>query len=120
MLDVKFPKLGRGRLILLVAVALVLVAVLSNRGGKHPDQAGLDPAGRRACDEFAAGYPRAGTKTARLALADRVTLTAAKSGNDKIRKAATAMGRNADDGGAPWKSSAAALTGACDTARRAG
>jgi hypothetical protein len=107
------PKL----IVVLVLVAVGVGAVLVTRAGHDdPPATGLDTAARRACQDFADGYPRAHSKAARLTLADRVMRSSGDTGNDVISKRAAEMGRSAADGGAKWKSSADALTGACHDA----
>jgi hypothetical protein len=102
------------RLVAVVAiVALVIFGLLASRSAKDDQHQGLDAAARQACDDFDRGYPAAGTKPERLALADKVTTSSRKSGNNEVKTKADEWARTADDGGAAWKSSADALTAAC-------
>ena len=106
-------KMGRRQITILVVVALAIFALVVSRS-KEDEKAGvLDDAANRACSTFAAGYPRAKTKTARLGLADRVMVDSGRTDNAAISKRAAELGRNADADNATWKASAAALTGAC-------
>jgi hypothetical protein len=108
-----------GRQITVVAVAAVaVVAIMMSRagGGDDGDQReGIDTPAHQACVDFAAGYPKAKAKTARLALADKVTANSSKSDNDLIRKRAAEMGASANDSDAEWKTAGDALTSACRT-----
>ncbi len=102
------------RLVAVIAiVALVIFGILASRSAKEDQHQGLDSAARQACDDFARGYPAAETKPERLALADKVTTSSRKSGNEQIKTRAQEWGQTADDGGAAWKSSADALAAAC-------
>jgi hypothetical protein len=109
-------KLSRRQLIALGVAVLVVVALLFSRAngddaGQGPDP--LDTAASQACSDFDAGYADARTKTARLALADKVMQSTGESENDQIADRAAELGRSAGDGGAEWKTSAGALTTAC-------
>jgi hypothetical protein len=118
-------KLPNKRLLtILGVVALVVIALMVGNAKKsEPRQGPLDSAAIRSCDDFAAGYPRARTKPARLALADRV-MTSGHTGNDVIAERQAELGRSAADGNPKWKTSADALLSACRdagwTARGAG
>lgn len=94
-------------------VALVVVALMVGNSRKQPVRQGpLDSAAVRSCDDFAAGYPKARTKPARLALADKV-MTSGRTGNEVISQRQAEMGRSAGDGNPQWKASGDALIGAC-------
>jgi len=114
---VKFPKLGRWQLILLVAVVVVVAALLVHRSkSSAPSGPGaMDSHATRACSDFAHGYSTAKSKAARLSLADKVTASSAKSDNRTIRDKAMAIGRNADDT-AHWRASGSDLLDACHAA----
>jgi hypothetical protein len=118
VLPVKFKlKLSRRQLTVVVVVVLVVVAVVISRSARHSDSPGrLDSNASRACSDFAAGYPSADTKAARLALADKVTRSSSQSSNGTISQRATEMGRSAGSTDARWKASADALLAACRTA----
>jgi hypothetical protein len=116
---VKLPKLklGRVQLIILVVVVVAVVAVLFNRShGAGGSGGGMDSDATRACSDFNSGYPKAKDKTARLALADKVTRSSAQSSNRTIADKAMDMGRSAGETSAKWKSSATALLDACHEA----
>lgn len=106
-------KLGRRQVVLLVAAVLVIGALLAGRAADEPPATGLDDAADRACSDFAAGNPRARTRAARLALADRVAPSARRTGNTTIEQRAAELGRRATGTAADWKAGADALTGAC-------
>jgi hypothetical protein len=107
-------KADKRLLTILGVAALVVVALMVGNSRKQPaQQAGsLDSAAVRSCDDFAAGYSRARTKPARLALADKV-MTSGRTGNEVISKRLAEMGRSAGDGDPQWRASAGALLGAC-------
>lgn len=109
-------KLSRRQITIIAVVALVLVACMISRSKKGNETDGLDAAARQACDDFAAGYPKADDKTGRLALADKVTASSGKSDNRDIQEKAAAMGNAAGDGGTAWTSAATALEDACRNA----
>ena len=107
----KLPKVGKKQIIVLVIAVLVVFAlVTANRSGS------LDNGAVVACDDFAAGSARARTDTTRLALADKVTASAAKSDNKAVRTRAMELGRSADEGNAAWRTASNALTQACEDA----
>ncbi|MCY1144471.1 hypothetical protein OWR29_41290 [Actinoplanes sp. Pm04-4] len=111
-------KWGKKQIIALVIAALVVFALVTgNRaddGGESGQSAGsLDNGAVVACDDFAAGSAKARSDATRLALADKVTASAAKSDNDAVRARAMELGRSADEGNAAWRTSANALTQAC-------
>ena len=112
-------KMSRRQLVIGGVVALAVIAVLVGRGGHSgggkPDTTMDDPA-RQACSDFAAGYPHATTKSARLALADKVTGNSGRSSNDTIARRAMEMGGAADGTSAQWQASVNALTKACNDA----
>lgn len=118
--SVPFVKLklkpSRKLLTVVVIVGLVLVALLVARSGRRNPAAGLDAPAERACSDFAAGYPHAKSKSARLALADKVTRSSSQSRNATIAKRAADVGRNAGGTEAHWTASADALTAACQSA----
>jgi len=105
------------RVVTVVAVvALIVIAVMVSNAREDEQHAGLDAAGQQACDDFAAGYPKAETKPERLSLADKVTASSGKTGNKAIQQTAATMGNAAGDGGASWKKAADDLTAACRSA----
>jgi hypothetical protein len=106
-------KLGRRQIIPLVVIAVAICALLVSRSARDEQPAGLDADASRACSDFAAGYPHARTKVARLSLADKVMASSGKTRNALISKRAAEMGRSAGDSDARWKASADALTVAC-------
>ncbi|WP_125805229.1 hypothetical protein [Actinoplanes sp. ATCC 53533] len=83
------------------------------RSSRDEEVGKLDAPATRACADFAEGYPAARGKTARLALADKVSTSVAGSDNGAIADRVSAVGRSANDSDAAWKSAAAALTQAC-------
>ena len=102
------------RLVTIVVVAvLIILALCVARSRKTDQHTGLDSAGKRACDDFAAGYPKASTKPERLALADKVTASSGKTDNKEIQDRAADMGNAASAGGAEWKTAAENLAAAC-------
>ncbi|AGL14326.1 hypothetical protein [Actinoplanes sp. N902-109] len=111
-------KLNRRQLVIGAVIVLVVIAALfASRAKSAGTTAGvLDDAATRACSDFAAGYSDARTKTARLALADRVMESTMKTDNDAIADRAAELGRKANDSNADWKSSADALRTACENA----
>jgi hypothetical protein len=121
--DVKLKlKWGKKQIIALVIAALVVFALVTgNRADNDGDGGGqsagsLDNGAVVACDDFAAGSAKARSDATRLALADKVTASAAKSDNDAVRARAMELGRSADEGNAAWRTSANALTQACQDA----
>ncbi|GIM88225.1 hypothetical protein [Paractinoplanes toevensis] len=108
-------KLSKRQITVVAVAAVAVVAVMMSRAGSDDDGApeGIDAAAHQACTDFAAGYPKAKSKTARLALADKVTANSSKSENDLIRKRAAEMGASANDSNAEWKAAGDALTNAC-------
>ena len=105
------------RLVTIVVVAvLIILALCVARSRKTDQHTGLDSAGKRACDDFAAGYPKASTKPERLALADKVTASSGKTDNKEIQERAAEMGSAAGAGGAAWKTAGQNLTTACKNA----
>lgn len=108
-------KANKRLLTILGVAALVVVALMvgNSRKQQPASRAGsLDSAAVRSCDDFAAGYPKARTKPARLALADKV-MTSGRTGNEVISKRQAEMGRSAGDGDPQWKAGADALLRAC-------
>ena len=114
---VKF-KLDKRSLVIGLVVVLGLFALTIGRAsdGDTPETGTLDAAADQACTEFARGYPRARSSTARLALADQVTASSQKSDNRAIRERAAVAGRNADETDAAWEASADEFTQACRAA----
>jgi hypothetical protein len=105
------------RVVTVVAVvALILIAIMVSNSRDRDQQTGLDAAGQRACDDFAAGYAKAETKPERLTLADKVTGSSGKTDNKAIQQTAAAMGNAASDGGASWQKAGDDLTAACRSA----
>jgi hypothetical protein len=116
---VKFKlKMTRQRWVVVVVAALLIVGVLVARhNGPSAGRPGrMDTAAAQACTDFANGYPHARSKAARLALADKVTQSSSKSDNKTIADRAAEMGHSAGETDARWKSSATALTSACESA----
>ncbi|WP_250037314.1 hypothetical protein [Paractinoplanes maris] len=115
-------KMGTKQIAALVIAVLVVFALLVGRGRSGDDGGGgqsggtLDNGAVVACDDFAAGSGQARSDSTRLALADKVTASAAKSDNDAVRARAMELGRNADEGNAAWRTSSNALTQACEDA----
>jgi hypothetical protein len=120
--DVKLKlKWGKKQIIALVIAALVVFALVTGNRADNDGEAGqsagsLDNGAVVACDDFAAGSAKARSDATRLALADKVTASAAKSDNDAVRARAMELGRSADEGNAAWRTSANALTQACQDA----
>jgi hypothetical protein len=109
-------KLSKRQMMIPIIAALAVGGLVMSRSA-HDDTAGsLDDAANRACSDFASGYPQARTKTARLALADRVTASSGRTDNRQISQRAVQVGRTADDGNTAWRDSAQALTTACHDA----
>jgi hypothetical protein len=105
------------RLVTVIAVAaLIIFALCVARSRGNDTHTGLDAAGKQACDDFAAGYPKASTKPERLALADQVTKSSGKTDNKEIQERAAEMGQAASAGGSAWKTAADDLTAACKNA----
>jgi hypothetical protein len=104
------------RQVIIAGVVLVVVLVGLAVGRSASDEQGggpLDAPAIQACDDFADGYPEARTAAARLALADKVSKSAAGSDNEVIADRVLAVGRSANDSDAEWRSDADALTQAC-------
>lgn len=114
----KLKKPSRLQWLLIAAVAVAIVLVMGQRSkSDQPQDAGkLDDPAKRTCGDFAKDYPGAKTKLARLFLADRALATSVRTDNDAISRRVSELGRNADDGGAKWKTSAEALISACRSA----
>ncbi|MCO8271403.1 hypothetical protein M1L60_12435 [Actinoplanes sp. TRM 88003] len=115
----KLPKVGKKQIIVLVIAVLVVFALVTANRSDDPgeQEAGsLDNGAVVACDDFAAGSARARSDSTRLALADKVTASAAKSDNDAVRTRAMELGRSADEGNAAWRTASNALTDACAAA----
>jgi hypothetical protein len=106
-------KLNKQQLAVAAVAALAVFAMTSTGPAAGEQQGTFDDAANRACTDFAAGYPQAGTETARLALADRVTASSAGSSHQPIAERAADLGSSANDGDAAWTASAEALAGAC-------
>ncbi|WP_067495599.1 hypothetical protein [Actinoplanes sp. TFC3] len=112
-------KLNRRQLVIGAVIVLVVIAALfASRANKAAETSAgvLDDAARTACTDFAGAYRDAKTKTARLALADKVMESTVKTDNDVIADRAAEMGRTANDTTSEWKSSAANLMNACENA----
>lgn len=106
-------KLNKRQLIIAAVAALAVFGLMSNRSAPAAEPGTLDDAAGRACTVFADGYAQARTETARLALADRVTAAAARSGHQLIAKRAADLGDSANESDAGWKASADAFASAC-------
>ncbi|GGQ40492.1 hypothetical protein [Couchioplanes azureus] len=107
-------KLNKRQLVIGVAAVVVVLAGLAiGRSAQDPGPGRLDDGAERACTAFAAGYADAGTKTARLSLADEVNKWSAGSGNARIAERATALGRSANETTTAWQADATAFTQAC-------
>jgi len=106
-------KLSKRQMMVPAILALAAGGLTMSRSVADQPHGGVDGPARTACRDFAAGYPQARTKTARLALADRVTASSGRTGNTAIAQRAAEMGRSADDDGGAWRSAAQALTTAC-------
>jgi hypothetical protein len=105
------------RLVTIIVVVVLIVLALCVANSRKKDQhTGLDAAGRQACDDFAAGYPKASTKPDRLALADQVTKSSGKTDNKEIQERAADMGQAASAGGADWTTAGQNLSTACKNA----
>ena len=109
-------KPSRRLVTIIVVVVLIILALCVARSRGKDAPTGLDAAGKQACDDFAAGYPKASTKPERLTLADKVTKSSGKTGNKEIQERAADMGHAASAGGAEWKTAAEKLTAACKNA----
>ncbi|MGA5299802.1 hypothetical protein ACPCHT_07730 [Nucisporomicrobium flavum] len=111
-------KLSKQTLIIIgvVCVALLIAwsATRSSTSAQGPGQ--LDDPAAQACTDYADGYAQARSKTARLALADKVSQSSRDSDNDAIQDRATALGRSAADGGSAWKQDGDAFEDACRAA----
>jgi hypothetical protein len=101
--------------VIVVVVLIILALCVAHSRGKDA-HTGLDAAGKQACDDFAAGYPKASTKPERLTLADQVTKSSGKTDNQEIQERAADMGQAASEGGSGWKTAAGNLTAACKNA----
>jgi hypothetical protein len=108
-------KLSKRQLVIAgVVVVVVLIGLAVGRSADSGQGAGpLDTPATRACATFADGYPEAKDAAARLALADEVSKAAAGTDNEVIADRVLAVGREANDSNADWKSAADALTRAC-------
>lgn len=106
-------KLGRRQIAVIAVIGLAIAALLFSKSREDPQPGKLDADANSACSTFAAGYPRARSMTARLALADKVMAFSGRTDNATISKRAAEMGRSADGDNAAWKASADALTAAC-------
>ncbi|MCU7729289.1 hypothetical protein ODJ79_36710 [Actinoplanes sp. KI2] len=105
------------RLVTVIAVVALIIFALCVAHSRGKDaHTGLDTAGKQACDDFAAGYPKASTKPDRLALADQVTKSSGKTDNKEIQERAAEMGQAASAGGSQWKTAAQNLSTACKNA----
>jgi hypothetical protein len=105
------------RLVTVIAVVVLIIVALCVAHSRGKDaHTGLDAAGKQACDDFAAGYPKASTKPERLSLADQVTKSSGKTDNKEIQQRAAEMGQAAGEGGSPWKTAAQNLSSACKAA----
>ena len=110
--------LKKNKVVLAVAAIVVVVGGLalstSSRSSDAPEK--IDQPAAQACTDFTDGFRTARTKTARLALADKVNKSSAGSDNNQIADRALAVGRSADAGDKQWKQDADALTKACKDA----
>lgn len=109
-------KPSRRLLTIIVVVVLIILALCVARSRGKGAPTGLDAPGKQACDDFAAGYPKAASKPERLALADKVTTSSGKTDNKEIQQRAAEMGNAASAGGTEWKKAAQNLTAACKNA----
>jgi hypothetical protein len=96
-----------------VVIAVVLVGLAVGRSARDGQAGKLDNPATAACSDFADGYPGARTKAARLALADKVSKSSAGTDNTIIADRVAAVGDNANESNADWKSAAKDLTEAC-------
>ncbi|GAA0454139.1 hypothetical protein Ade02nite_02510 [Paractinoplanes deccanensis] len=107
-------KVNKRAITVLAIAGLVIIALVVSRGGDGGDGPGtMDAAATQGCDDFNAGYPKAGSESSRLALADRVSASTMKTGNDAIRNAAAQVGDAANETSAEWKAAGDALLAAC-------
>jgi hypothetical protein len=106
-------KLNKRQVIIAAVAALAVFGLMTDRSAPAAEPGTLDAAAGQACTEFADGYPQAQTETARLALADRVTASAARSTSQSIAGRATDLGDSANDGDAGWTAGAEAFAEAC-------
>nr|WP_296072681.1 hypothetical protein [uncultured Actinoplanes sp.] len=106
-------KLSKRQMMVPAILAVAAGGLMMSRSVADQPRGGVDGPARTACSDFAAGYAQARTKTARLALADRVTASSGRTANTAIAQRAAEMGRSADDDGEAWRSAARALTTAC-------
>jgi hypothetical protein len=96
-----------------IVIAVVLVGLAVGRSARDEQPGKLDNPATQACSDFADGYPGARTKADRLALADQVSKSVAGTDNTVIADRVAAVGDNANESNADWKSAAEALTQAC-------
>lgn len=109
--------LKKNKVALVVAAVVVVVGGLALSTSSRSDAPEkIDQPAAQACTDFSDGYPQARTKTARLALADKINKSSAGSENTRIADRALAVGRSADDGNAQWKQDGDALVNACKEA----
>jgi hypothetical protein len=107
-------KPNRKQLIVGGIVALVAIGLMANRPeSADTAPAGLDDAGRQACNDFSDGYADAESKPERLALADRVLTSSRRTDNDAVADGAMDLGTTASTGGSAWRTSADAFTATC-------
>jgi len=99
-----------------VVLLALLIAWSATRSSEPQGPGRLDDAAARACSDFADGYDRARSKTARLALADKVSQSSADTDNEVIDDRASAIGDSAGEGGDAWERDGDALTDACRAA----
>jgi len=94
-------------------LVLILGGLAVGRAAQQPGPGRLDSAVAQACEDFAAGYDAADTKTTRLALSDQVNKSSAESDNAAVAAKAVALGASADEGSAAWHTAAQDFAQAC-------
>jgi hypothetical protein len=106
-------KLNRRRIVILAGGAVVVCLILAHGPARDKSAAGLDNAAQRACSDLIEGYPRAVHKPDRLALADKVLASSARSANRLIAERGMQLGNSAGGTDAEWVAGATAFDSAC-------
>lgn len=102
----------------LVVLAAVTVTALALAGAVYfLFGRGLDDAGVRACAEFASSrYTEATGTSARVAIAEKINNTAAKSDSGRIAETARRLGPGATGSDQDWQAAYRAMDKACSDA----
>jgi hypothetical protein len=104
----------RHTVVAVAALACALTACSSSSTSDKPaDPTKLDDAASLACDDFATGYKRAQTQSARVDLANKVNKWAQSSSTNGIADNAKALARGSEASAGAWQLGADAFAQSC-------